>query len=36
MADQFYFSNEHQDMVLVCWAAWPKDFVTIAPLIKPE
>lgn len=36
MADQFYFGNETQDLLLACMCRAPAKFATVGPLLKPE
>lgn len=36
MADQFYFGNEMQDLLLACWSKYYAEFTIVGPLVKPE
>lgn len=36
MADQFYFGNDMQDLLLACMAQHSREYTVLGPLIKPE
>jgi len=36
MADQFYFGNDMQDLLLACMATYRSEFTVLGPLVKPE
>lgn len=36
MADQFYFGNDMQDLLIACMANHHKEFMVVGPLVKPH